>query len=183
MSLKKLIENQTITIDDHKRGTGEIKDWNDLSSDVHIDKSTHFRIEGKRQKVRIKIPINSDQPIKIENFKNSKKIKEIPKQLFNEIKDALGDKTLRDRFTNDLVDTLKNFGSLLENEKRVRQTLERLSKHFDLNWTKKKIPVYINNTLQSYTEIYIDNLGDEFFMTVVKTKIEIGQNNGVSEIS
>ena len=46
MSIKKLIDNQTIIIDDHKRGSGEIKNWYDLANDVHIDKLTNFRIEG-----------------------------------------------------------------------------------------------------------------------------------------
>ena len=46
MSIKKLIDNQIIIIDKHKRGSGEIKNWNDLANDVQIDKSTNFRIEG-----------------------------------------------------------------------------------------------------------------------------------------
>lgn len=64
MSLKGLIDKQTIIIDDHKRGIGEIKNWDAPSSDVHIDKLTNFPIKGKRQKVRIRIPINSERPIK-----------------------------------------------------------------------------------------------------------------------
>ena len=67
MGLKSLIENQTIIIDDHKRGNREIKNWDDIQNDVHIDKKTNFRINGKKQNFRIRIPINSDRPIKIEN--------------------------------------------------------------------------------------------------------------------
>ena len=54
MALKELIENQTIKIDDHKRGNREIKNWDNARSDIHIDKTTNFPLNGKRQKVRIK---------------------------------------------------------------------------------------------------------------------------------
>jgi len=162
MSIKKLIDNQTIIIDDHKRGSGEVKNWNDSANDVHIDKSTNLRIDGRYQKVRIRIPINSERPVKIENSRNES-IDSIPKKIIKEIKEAFEDKETRDRFIKDLIDTLRNFGEILENEERVRQTLERLSKHFDLKWTTEKITSYINNTLQTYTEIYNDETGNEFF--------------------
>ena len=36
MSLQSLTNGQTITIDDHKRGCREHKDWNDPSADIHL---------------------------------------------------------------------------------------------------------------------------------------------------
>ena len=44
MALKNLIENQIIIIDDHKRGAGEIKDFDNLENDIHIDKETNYKI-------------------------------------------------------------------------------------------------------------------------------------------
>ena len=91
MALKELIENQTIKIDDHKRGNREIKNWDNARSDIHIDKTTNFPLNGKRQKVRIKIPINSDRPISIENERHQE-VNEIPNRLKREIQQALENK-------------------------------------------------------------------------------------------
>ena len=71
MALKNLIENQIIIIDDHKRGAGEIKDFDNLENDIHIDKETNYKIDGKRQKLKIRVPVNSDNPINF--FINSKR--------------------------------------------------------------------------------------------------------------
>jgi len=178
MSIKGLIKNQTILIDDHKRGIGEVKEWDKSDIDVHIDKSTNFKVNGVRHKVRIRIPINSDLGISIDKI-NSKEI-EIPSQLQKEINDAFNNKKIRERFVAELIDVLKNFKTILTNEERVRSILERLSKHFDLEWTERKIATYANDILQKYTEIYIDDQGEEYFITVEKDKIKIGQNNGYS---
>ena len=86
MGLKRLIEDQTIIIDDHIRGNRELKNWDDPSVDVHIDKSTNSKINGEWQRVRIRVPINSNRPIKVENKKG--KLEEIPRRLKKEIKDA-----------------------------------------------------------------------------------------------
>ena len=60
MALKELINEQTVIIDDHKRGSREAKNWDDQSRDIHIDKTTNFPLDGKIQKLKIRIPINSD---------------------------------------------------------------------------------------------------------------------------
>ena len=67
MSLRSLIKKQIVTIDDHKRGCQEIKNWDDPNFDVHIDKVTQYTINGEKTAVRIKIPINSDRSITIVN--------------------------------------------------------------------------------------------------------------------
>ena len=54
MSLKSLIENQSIKIDDHKWGNREIKDWDNKQFEVHIDKTTFYPINGKKTKYQNK---------------------------------------------------------------------------------------------------------------------------------
>jgi hypothetical protein len=66
MSLRPLLEKQTIRIDDHKRGTREIKNWDDPGADVHIDKRTKYKVNGKVQSVTIRIPINNNRQISVE---------------------------------------------------------------------------------------------------------------------
>lgn len=176
MALKGLIKNQTIRIDDHHWGNREQKNWDDSSKDIHIDKSTNTKVNGKRQKLQIRIPINSERPIKIGN-KNGQ-IESIPKSIEREIKHALEDKETREAFIGDLLNTLKEFPSSLDNEKRAKDILDRLSKHFGLEWTGDKITKYAKDLLKYYGQTYTDEKGFSYFLTIDKQKIEIGQNNG-----
>lgn len=182
MSLKGLIENQTIIIDDHKRGSREIKNWDDESNDVHIDKTTNFPIDGKRQKVRIRIPINSNRPIKIQN-QNKDALKKIPKKLEKEIREAFENTEKRMDFIREIIQILKNFKTSLRNEDRAKQILENLSNHFGLKWTGEKIATYVKEVLMVYTEVFEDEKGENFFMKIDKDKIEIGQNTGYAKRS
>lgn len=177
MALKGLIERQTIIIDDHKRGSREVKNWDDKSADVHIDKKTQYPVNGARQDIRIKVPINSDRPLKIENAKK-KQLNEIPSQLRREIQRAFENKQERERFIQDIIEHIKNFDTILSSEDRVRQVLLNISKHFDLKWPSEKIATYSNDILSLYTQNYTDNNGRQFFITVEKDKIKIGENNG-----
>lgn len=180
MSLKGLIDNQTIIIDDHKRGSREVKDWDDEKNDVHIDKTTNFPLNGKRQKVRIRIPINSQRPIKIENAKKGS-IDEIPSQLQREIKKAFENNKKRNEFIAEVVNVLKDFKTSLSSEQRAKQILENLASHFDLNWNGEKITAYIEDILTSYTEVFEDKEGKTFFAKIDQDKIEIGQNSGYAK--
>jgi len=177
MSLKSLINNQTIIIDDHKRGNQEIKDWDSPSADIHIDKKTKYPIEGKKQEVRIRLPINSDRPFKIEG-KGKTRLSDIPNQLRREIQQAFDNRKTREEFIIDIVQILQNYDTILDNEQRVEQVLRRLSRHFDLQWTDDKIATYRNNVLELYTQNYTDDDNRSFFITVDKQKIKIGENNG-----
>ncbi len=67
MSLKPLIKNQSLIIDDHSQGNREINDWDNKNKDVHIHKNTRTKIEGKKSNLTIKIPINSGRKISISN--------------------------------------------------------------------------------------------------------------------
>jgi hypothetical protein len=180
MGIKGLIDDQTIIIDDHKRGSGEIKNWDNKATDIHIDKFTNFPVDGKRQKVRIKIPINSDRDINIEN-RTGGTLNEIPRKLQKEIKKAFEDKTLRDRFITDVFYVVKNFDSILSDEEKAHQILKKLSKHFNLKWTEENIAIYSNGILNQYTELYTDQNRNMFFIQLNKEKITIGQDNNSYE--
>lgn len=176
MALKGLIKNQTIRIDDHQWGSREQKNWDDRSKDIHIDKSTNTRINGKRQKLQIRIPINSERPIKIENKRE--KIDLIPKCLEREIKNALNNKETRESFITDLLHILNNFHSSLDNEKKAKDILDRLSSHFELKWTGDKTTSYAKDVLKYYSQKYTDEEEYSYYITIDNQKIEIGQNNG-----
>lgn len=182
MALKKLIENQTIIIDDHKRGSREVKKWDNLGMDVHIDKTTNHPLNGKIQEVRIRIPINSDRPISIENGKG-KEIDNIPRKLLKEIQGALEDKQTRENFISEVMDVLDNFKTALSSEDRAKTILTRISKHFDLNWPTEIITNYVKDVLSVYTLVYEKENGDEYFAKLDKDKIELGQYSGYAKMT
>jgi metal-responsive CopG/Arc/MetJ family transcriptional regulator len=178
MSLKNLIKDQIIIIDDHKRGSREIKNFDNPENDVHIDKETNFPINGKRQKVKIRIPINSERPIKIEN---KRKQIDIPRKLNKEIKNAFEDKKNRTEFIRDVIETLSDYKSNLRSEEQVEVVLKRLSKHFRLEWDNETIKKYQEEVLSAYTQFYTDERGRKFFIKLDKQRITIGENNGYTK--
>ena len=180
MALNGLIKKQTIIIDDHKRGSQEVKNWDDPSSDIHIDKTTNFPLDGKRQKVRIRIPINSDRPIKIENGKRQE-LNEIPKKLYREIRKALKNKQIRNRFIFEIIDVLDNFETALSNVEKAKSILMRIAKHFGLDWPTETIINYAEDVLLAYTLVYQKNPKEEYFAKIDRHKIEIGQYCGYAK--
>ncbi|MEI6949618.1 hypothetical protein V9K67_20695 [Paraflavisolibacter sp. H34] len=170
--MRKLLDKQTVRIDDHKRGNKEAKKWNDQSVDVHIDKRTKYKIGGKIRHVTIRIPINSDREIGVEV--DGKKNEEIPRPLYKEIRDALlNNREKANDFARDIITEVNNYGALLESEGRASAALNRLSKHFDLDWTKDKVATYVNESLQAYTQIYSSKEKKLYFMTLQPQYIEL----------
>jgi uncharacterized protein YpuA (DUF1002 family) len=179
MSLRELLNKQIIRIDDHNRGNREEKDWDDKRKDVHIDKQTKFKINGKTQNITIRIPINSDREISTEI--NGNRNEELPYQLFKEIKKALqNDREATEAFAKDIVDEIKDYKSVLANEQKAQIALNRLSKHFDLEWTKVKIATYINETLESYTQIYRNKEDKKYYFTLNTHFLELSDITGWS---
>lgn len=177
MSLQPLIKKQKIQIDDHKRGSKEIKNWDDSTADIHVHKETLYPIEGKKQKVTIKIPINSQSPVTITSkVKGSKShLQEIPKDLKNEIQKAFENTKIRTKFVKGVVDTLKNFDSVLADEEKARDALNRISENFELEWTGKKISTYVDDALIQYTQIYTSKDKTKYQITIDKEKLKISE--------
>ncbi|MHA3053654.1 hypothetical protein [Acinetobacter sp. ANC 4640] len=178
MSLTKLIKNQTIMIDDHQRGNREIKNFDNHSSDIHLDKKTNFKIDGKFQDIRIKISINSDRKpvINLENNK-SKKLDQIPKQLKKEIDDAFQNTELALNFFNDIENNIKNYPSILEDKNKCIFVFDRLAKFFELRKTGEEI----YNRQKSYEATFRTKDHRDIKAKIGQTKIVIGETNGINQ--
>jgi len=174
--LKSLLKKQTLSIDDHLWGAGEVKDWDGKEKDIHLEKETTYPIEGKIQCVIIKVPLNSERPIKIEN-KDTKKDIDIPRKLKEEIQAAFDDTKIRKNFINDLEKELKNYSSILSNEEKAHKALKNISKHFGLNWTERKSSMYDheNGKRIRYTELYNDIDEKIYYITINKERIQLGE--------
>jgi len=174
MSIKALIKKQTIIIDDHHWGAGEVKSWDDKSKDIHIDKKTQYKIDGKIQEVRIRLPINSDRKLSIEV--KTKGVKKVPRKLEKEIKDAFKDKSIRKLFVQDLILTLENYSSNFDSLDNTKNALKRISKHFELNWTDNTIIKEIVNTIEivKVEALPTDNNGKKYYISIDRKRIKIG---------
>lgn len=113
MRLRSLIKNQVLSIDDHKWGCQEDKNWDIQHCDIHVDKKTNYPIKGKIREVQIKIPINSNRPIEItDKIKGNKSnLDDIPRNLKKEIENAFSNDKIRKAFVIDVYDVLINFSS------------------------------------------------------------------------
>lgn len=178
MSLKPLIDNQSIRVDDHARGAGEQKDFYDIRKDVHIHKITNF---GKHN-IDIRIPINSDRVLQV-SIDNEKKNSDIPAKLRKEIHEALSNESKLNVFMDDILTTIQKFGVPLEDEETAKKVLERLSKHFDLRLTIGKKSIYNKDgDLISYAQKFTDVENKKYYSYISSHKWEIGRINGRKRI-
>jgi hypothetical protein len=174
MALKELLVGQNIEIDDHKRGAREIKEWDDVSVDVHIHKTTNYKIDGREREVVIKVPLNSGRGITV-TIGGSNSEEHIPNKLRKEIKQAFSNKRTREGFMFDLVKIIRNFKSVLSTEEKANRSLNNLSKHFGLNWTGELITDYVAGTMKKYSEIYVDEANKEFYISVGENSVKLGE--------
>jgi hypothetical protein len=163
MSLKPLVKDQTITIDNHHRGTGLPTSWDDTLYDLHIHKRKN---KDKRVAADIRIPLNSDRPLQINIKKQKKSFTE--NQLRKEIQEALGDKNKRQPFINSLIETLTNYPSERSSKERAEEAVKRLAKHFDLSdEIVKEVVSYTHQQVDVYTAVFQDRISpDTFFITL-----------------
>lgn len=122
--LKPLIKNQTIRIDNHSRGCNLPNDFNDERQDVHIHKEFN-KIEGKRNKICIKIPLNTEKQVEISSY--------APTYIIKEIREVLNDKKNRDSFLNDVYGSLKNDWKWDATPENQGEIATRIANAFGLN--------------------------------------------------
>lgn len=177
MKLRSLIKNQVLSIDDHKWGCQENKNWDIQHCDIHVDKKTNYPIKGKIREVQIKIPINSNRPIEItDKIKGNKSnLDDIPRNLKKEIENAFSNDKIRKAFVIDVYDVLINFSSKISDENKAKETLMKIAKHFNLGIPTETIPTYVDNVLSKYSLKFKITKDEEYTAEIQKGNIKIGQ--------
>jgi len=178
--LKALIKNQKIRVDAHKWGTGESVRWDSASEDIHIDKETVRRIQGRSVKVRIKIPINSDRSVQVGIIGTVKYIDQATakarKEIVEEIVRALSDKQVREAFVNDLLKIMENYPGNLSSLEKARSAVNRLASHFGLSGDiKEEILRHAERKLTAVITVFRE-AENSYFITLGQGGITIGQN-------
>jgi len=183
--LSELLQKQKIRIDAHMRGSRENIRWDNSEQDIHIDKITHKNINGKRIEARIRIPVNSQRPIKIDIVNNVGKPKKIltilERNLVNEISQALSDSAARQNFVNDLLAILANYPSVLSDVEKAKDCMTRLANHFKL--TKKvsqDLIDYVDDRfkkkkIERVAAIYASERPGAYFIQINTSSITMGQ--------
>ena len=173
MSLKTLIRNQVIKIDDHQWGNKEIKTFEGHNKDVHLDKRTNFPIDGKLQHVVIKISLNSDRQPKITI--DNKTSGNIPPKLKKEINDALKNEENLLLFFFDIATVINNYESKLESESKCIEVFDRVAKNFGLELSGEEI-FHLN---QYFEATYKDPDNNKYYrMQLTKKALKLGEKSG-----
>ncbi|MBR6972711.1 MAG: hypothetical protein IKH89_08225 [Bacteroidales bacterium] len=142
--MKRLIEGQSLRIDNHRRGGRGIDYYYDPANDIHLDKTVYDR-KKKRDTYQIRVPLNSERPVSI----NGKKNNEIPGRILDEIREAFANNEKRERFIKEMNDVLMNYPILngeISMEDRVFDALKRVASAFGLNWDERLIEKFIRET-------------------------------------
>ncbi|WP_214226648.1 hypothetical protein [Pedobacter sp. B4-66] len=174
MSLQPLINKQKIRIDAHQRGNGHIDRWDDSATDIHIDKRTNTKVNGKEVEAVLRIPINSSREVTCEvnkspNAQASDKIRK-------EVLKAFANAKTRRAFIKDLLDELDNYPSNFTSQIKIASTLERLAKHFGL--TDKILQHFFfdhRDRLEGVTIEFNGEDGKTYFIAANKNEIIVGE--------
>ena len=142
--MKRLIKNQSISIDDHSRGNA-LGHFDDDNVDIHLDK------KAKSGKYRIRVPLNSNRPVNVEVRGERNHRQDVPEDIAREVRDAFADDNRRRAFVDDLVNELRNYpyrDPQRQNHRyadinRAFGALRRLSRHFGLEWSNRTVRVFL----------------------------------------
>ena len=139
--MKPLIRNQKIRIDSHQRGDGRLLDI----ASVHIHKSTKqpIPIDGKKQHVVIEIPLHGDHEPLIQS--TTGRLDDIPRQLKEEIQEALSNKKQVAIFVKEVLHTLQNYPGWHPED--LIDALRRIASIIGIEWTEEQLQTYSNNAL------------------------------------
>ncbi len=99
--------------------------WDASHQDIHLDKDTEYKIDGRKQRIRIKLSLNSDRPISITT--RHKRELEIPNSLKKEVQNVFQDGGFRKKIVAQLSDILDNYPSkILENQQKLEIVIEKI---------------------------------------------------------
>lgn len=156
MEIQGLLRNQKVRIDHHQRGSGTQNDWDVSFNDVHIDKS----IKNNKDAYRIKIPINTNNPVTIDR----KDGQGIPEWLKKEVFDAFKDSNIRRSFVEGICKATSAYNSKkMTREQRAKQAIGYVRKAFGL-----PTPRYIfrNDIKNFFAGLYM--LNSHYYYIILK---------------
>jgi len=174
MSLRALINKQTIIIDSHQRGNGHYDHWDDQAKDIHMDKRTTTKAKGKEVEAKLKIPLNSNRPVTCEVNKSPNEI--ASNRIKKEVREAFEKTKVRERFIRDLLDNLDRYPSNFDSKVKAAAAFRKIAEHFGL--TKEMVQQMIfdgGERINGITIEYLAEDGNYYYITADQDKITLGQ--------
>ncbi len=135
-NLYKLLNGQTIHIDAHNHGGGEISNFNDDSQDVHIHKTFRRNEFTKKGHIDIRIPLKESGKLFISP--------NAPDYIKREIQNILGSKKNRNDFLEKVYKELQDNWKWDNNETNRRKIAEKIASVFDLKLTPCMYTQYLS---------------------------------------
>ncbi|MBR2167695.1 MAG: hypothetical protein IJ920_05135 [Paludibacteraceae bacterium] len=108
--------------------------YDDTSYDLHIHKKTNPIVinDKKIYEANIRIPINNpDREISVDL--GDKQTESVPGRIKKEIKEALKDKKVRERFVKELSQIIGTYSSVRDSKERTEEALRRFAQTFGAN--------------------------------------------------
>ena len=180
MSIRNLINGQTIRIDNHTRGCNSKFEWNEA---VHL----HKRMNGDNRFNRAEVIIPLHNKGEIEFRKIEGKSQKVKDQLKNEIKEAFKNVTIRNEFirtfNSELVEKLKDCNIHKYNQKTIIENAlmsiasffgikPRIQKEIHLSFMNL-YKVRSENEPDFYMNIHTDTKRDRFSLVMSENNDEI----------
>lgn len=158
MDIQGLLRNQKVRIDTHQRGSGTLNEWDQSSSDVHIDKY----IKSNKDAFSIKIPINNNNPVTIDR----KDGQSVPEWLKKEISGAFKDESIRRSFVDGICKaTSAYYSKKLTPEQRAKQAIGYVRKAFGLPTPRY---VFRNDIKTFFAGLYMFN--SHYYYIILKDR-------------
>jgi len=158
--MKNLIKNQTIRIENHIWGSGEIVKW---SKSIHLHKVMNSE---RYNRAEIIIPIGCFDEIEFKKITG--KSSSVQKQLKNELEKAFKDKTKREKFAEDVLKRLISFSQKSTRQETLADLIEgakNIAQHFELkNTILEAFHEKIGDVYKTYTSVHKDNNGNEYYI-------------------
>lgn len=132
-----LLPNQKVFIDAHGHEQNSVERdrmYDEPTYDLHIHKKTNpIQKNGKEEfEVEIRIPINNpDREVRVDD--NGREGSSIPGRIRREVKNALKDKKVREKFAREVSDIMKTYKSQIGDKEKTEATLRRFSDAFRVN--------------------------------------------------
>jgi len=150
--MKRLIEGQSIGIDDHMRGVAHAY-FDDVNTDIHFDK------RARTGDYTIRVPLNSNRPVNVVVKGERNRVEEVPETICREIREVFADEEKRKAFVEWIVSELRNYPyreSERQNDRnrdinRGFGALRRISHHFGLHWSNRTVRGF----LKEYKTYYL----------------------------
>ena len=157
-TLRPLIRDQELDIDDHRWGTGQPAEW---GGGYHIHKRF---LRGRRKGLEIRIPIDRNREIEVSPKEDPR-----ARKVMHELQEALEETESRRRFAEDLAQAFDSISMSRGRVTVIRRAARRVARHFGLtSRIVDEAAEFYRNSLYRYRATLRDPIDKAFHAIVLR---------------